>query len=112
MTTTLSRQQEMTRAIGAKNDESRSRTRTRSRTLSAPLKFMSSRLSPRASDRRHQYAILASSPGSFDRRLFRILVQNVSKMSAFITAKCRFKVKSAGGTCQDGVSMAYFRTCA
>ena len=32
MTTTLSRQQEMTRAIGAKNDESGSRTRTRTRT--------------------------------------------------------------------------------
>ena len=30
MTTTLSRQHEMTRATGAKNDESRSRTRTRS----------------------------------------------------------------------------------
>ena len=30
MTTTLSRQHEMTRAIGAKNDESRSRTRTHS----------------------------------------------------------------------------------
>ena len=30
MTTTLSRQEEMTRAIGAKNDESRSRSRTRS----------------------------------------------------------------------------------
>ena len=28
MTTTLSRQHEMTRAIGAKNDESRSRTRS------------------------------------------------------------------------------------
>ena len=46
--------------------------------LSAPLKSMSSRMSPRASHRRHQYAILASSPGSFDRRLFRILVQNVN----------------------------------
>ena len=39
---------------------------------------MSSRMSPRASHRRHQYAILTSSPGSFFRRLFRILVQNVS----------------------------------
>ena len=65
---------------------------------------MSSRMSPRASHRRHQYVILASSPGSFDRRLFRILVQNVSKTSAFVTGKCRFKGKSAGGTCQDGAS--------
>ena len=31
MTTTLSRQQEMTQAIGAKNDESRSRTRSQSK---------------------------------------------------------------------------------
>ena len=51
----------------------------KSDSLSAPLKLMSSRMSPRASHRRHQYVILASSPGSFDRRLFRILVQNVSK---------------------------------
>ena len=50
----------------------------KSDSLSAPLKSMSSRMSPRASHRRHQYTILASSPGSFDRRLFRILVQNVS----------------------------------
>ena len=49
---------------------------------------------------RHHYAILASSPGSFDRRLF-------FRTSAFLTGKCRFKVKSAGGTCQDGVNMAY-----
>ena len=34
MTTTLSRQHEMTGAISAKNDESRSRSRTRSRTRS------------------------------------------------------------------------------
>ena len=75
----------------------------KSDSLSAPLKLMSSRMSPRASHRRHQYAILDSSPGSFDRQLFRILVQNAS---AFVTGKCRFKVKSAGETCQDGVYMA------
>ena len=74
--------------------------------MSAPLTLMSSRMSPRASHRRHQYAILVSSPGSFYRRLFRILVQNVSKTSAFVTGKCRLKVKSAGGTCQDDVNMA------
>ena len=44
------------------------------------------------------------------------------KTSAFITGKCRLKVKSAGGTYQDGgnnsiwhqngILMAYFRTCA
>ena len=74
----------------------------------------------RASHRRHQYAILASSPGSFDRRLnFRILVssslvlvQNVSKTSAFVTGKCPLKVKSAGVISKNGVKMAYFRTCA
>ena len=27
-------------------------------------------------------------------------------MSAFVAGKCRLKVKSAGGTCQDGVNMA------
>ena len=62
--------------------------------LSAPLKFMYSRMSPRASHRRHPVIrLLASSPGSFDSRLFGILVQNVSKTS-------------------DSVKMAYFRKCA
>ena len=75
--------------------------------LSAPMKLMASRMSPCASHRRHQYAILASSPGSFDRRFFRILVQNVSKTPAFVTGNRRFKVKSAGRTCLDGVKMAY-----
>ena len=42
----------------------------KSNSLSAPLKLVSSRMSPRASHRRHRYAILASSPGSFYRRLF------------------------------------------
>ena len=42
----------------------------KSNSVSAPLKSMSSRMSPRASHRRHQYAILASSPGSFYRRRF------------------------------------------
>ena len=30
------------------------------------------------------------------------------KTSAFVTGKCRLKVKSAGGTSQDGIKMAYF----
>ena len=38
--------------------------------LSTPLKLISSRMSPRASHRRHQYAILPSSSSSFSRRLF------------------------------------------
>ena len=42
----------------------------KSDSLSVPLKLMSSRMSPRASHRRHQYAILTSSPGSFYRRIF------------------------------------------
>ena len=50
------------------------RDNQKSNSMPAPFKFMSSRMSPRASHRRHQYAILASSPGSFDRQLFRILV--------------------------------------
>ena len=33
-------------------------------------------------------------------------------MSAFVTGKCRLRFKSAEGTYQDGVVMAYFRTCA
>ena len=42
----------------------------KSDSLSAPLKSMSSRMSPRASHRRHQYAIVASLPASFYRQLF------------------------------------------
>ena len=71
---------------------------------------MSSRMSPRASQRRHQYVILASSPGSFYRRLFSYIAPYRYKTSAkrqpFVTGKCRLKVKSAGGTSQDGVKMA------
>ena len=81
--------------------------------LLTPLKLMYSRMSPRAYHHHHQYTILTSSPGSFDRRLFRIIVQNVSKTSAFVTGKCRFKVKSAGkNLAQNGVFVAYFRTYA
>ena len=87
----------------------------KSDSLSAPLKLMSLRMSPRTSHRCHQQAILASSPSSFDRRHFRILVQNVSKTSAFITGKCSFKVLKCQGNLpgwhQYGVLMAYFRTC-
>ena len=53
---------------------------------------MSSRMSPRASHRRHQYAILASSPGSFYRRLFSYIGPYKYK-TAFTTGKCRLKVK-------------------
>ena len=42
----------------------------KSDSLSAPLKSMSSLMSPRASHRRNQYVILASCPGSFYRRAF------------------------------------------
>ena len=80
----------------------------KSDSVSAPLKLMSSRMSPRASHRRHQYAILASSPGSFYRRLFSYIGLYKYKTSAFVTGKCRFKVKCAGGTSQNGVLMAYF----
>ena len=39
--------------------------------------------------------------------LFCILISTeVRKTSAFVTGKCRFKAKSARGTCQDGVKMA------
>ena len=79
----------------------------KSDSLSAPLKLMSSRMSPRASHRCHQYAILVSSPGSFYRRLFSYIGHKY-KTSAFVTGKCRLKVKSAGGTSQDGVKMAYW----
>ena len=41
-----------------------------------------------------------------------ILVQNVSKTSAFVTGKCPLKVKSAGVISKNGVKMPYFRTCA
>ena len=75
--------------------------------MSACLKLMSSRMSSRASHRCHQYAILASSSGSFYRRLFSYVGSYKYKTSAFVTGKCRLKVKSAGGTCQDGGNMAY-----
>ena len=68
---------------------------------------------PRASHRCHQYAILASSPGSFYRRVFSYIGLYKYKTSAFVTGKCRSKVKSSGGTSQagwrqNGVLMAYF----
>ena len=69
---------------------------------------MSSRTSPRASHRRHQYAILASSPGSFYRRFFAYIGSYKYKTAAFVTGKCRLKVKSGGRTSQDGVKMAYW----
>ena len=49
-----------------------------------------------------------SSPGSLTADFFIYKY----KTSAFVTGKCRLKVKIAGGTCQDGVNMVYFRTCA
>ena len=88
--------------------------------LSAPLKLMASRMSPRASHRRHQYAILASSPRQFLPPAFFVYIGPYKyKTSAFVTGKCRLKVKSAGGTCHDGVNMeskwridGVFWTCA
>ena len=54
----------------------------KSDSVSAPLKLMFSRMSPRASHRRHQYAILASSPGSFYSRLFSYIGPYKYKTSA------------------------------
>ena len=61
-------------------------------------------------NRRHQYAILASSPAVFTAGVFHIYTVGhyKYKTSAFVTNKCHLKVKSAGGTSQDGV----FWTCA
>ena len=83
--------------------------------MSAPLKLMTSRMSPRPSD---AINTPGSSPGSFYRRLFSYIGpltyigQCIGpynyKTSAFVTGKCRLKVKSAGETCQDGVKMAYW----
>ena len=46
-----------------------------------------------------------SSPGSLTADFFIYKY----KTSAFVTGKCRLKVKIAGGTCQDGVFMATMR---
>ena len=80
----------------------------KSDSMSASLKSMSSRMSPRASHRRHQYAILASSPGGFYRRLFSYIGPYKYKTPPFVTGKRLLKVKSAGGTSQDGVNIAYW----
>ena len=79
----------------------------KSDSLSAPLKLMPLSVSPRASHHRHQYAILASSLGSFYRWLFSYIGPYKYKMSAFVTGKCCLKVKSVRETSQDGVNMAY-----
>ena len=79
------------------------------------LTHVASRISSSPSIRR-----LASSPGSFYRRVFFLHIGPYKyKTSAFVTGKCRLKVKSAGENCQDGVNMAskwridgVFWTCA
>ena len=85
----------------------RAQNRDNQKSNSMKKKLMSSHMSPRASHSRHQYPILANSPGSSYRRLFSYIGPYKYKTSAFVTGKCRFKVKSAGGTCQDGVKMAH-----
>ena len=67
----------------------------KSNSMSAPLKFMSSRMSPRASHRRHQYAILASS-------------QNVSLRNRKMSLKGQKCQGRLPGWRQYGVLMAYF----
>ena len=58
------------------------------------------RRGPTISDRQSEGA------GSFYRRLFSYIGLYKYKTSAFVTGKCHLKVKSAGGTSQDGVNMA------
>ena len=69
----------------------------KSDSLSAPLKLMYSRISS---------SPWQVPPGVLTAGFFVFKYKNVSRTSAFVTGKCRIKVKSAGGTCQDGVNMA------
>ena len=64
--------------------------------MSGPLKFMTSRKSPRASQSSPFYVILVNSHVSFELRLFPI-------------QKCRGNLP---GWRKNDVLMAYFRTCA
>ena len=77
---------------------------------------MSSRMSPRASHRRHQYAILASSPGSFYCELFSYIStkcqQNVILRNRRMSLKDQKCHGNLSGWRQNGVLMAYFRICA
>ena len=57
----------------------------KSNSMSAPLRFISSRVSPRASHRRHSRKFPA-----------RFVFVFKYKTSAFVTGKCGVKVKSAG----------------
>ena len=93
--------------------------------MSAPLKFMSSRMSPRIYPLTSiyvtlcievsAYLIVAVTPsirhsGKFPRQFLppAFFVYKYKTSAFFVTGKCRLKVKGAGETCQDGVNMAYW----
>ena len=54
------------------------------------------------------YIRACSHRGEITRTPGRDISLSTCKTSAFVTGKCRLKVQSAGGTCQDGVNMAYW----
>ena len=70
--------------------------------MSAPLKLMSSRMSPRGKTSGTRVSSWQVPPAVFTGDFFRVYVRQMSLKGQ----KCR------GETCQDGVNMAYFRTCA
>ena len=76
----------------------------KSNSMSAPLKFMSSRMSPRASQSSPSYTPSIRHPGTFPRQFLpQAFFVHKYKTPTFVTGKCRLKVKNAGGTYQDGV---------
>ena len=80
----------------------------KSNSMSAPLKFMSSRMSPRASHRRYQYAILVCFPAVLTAGFFRIYVPNVSLRNRKMSLKGQKCRENSPGWRQYGVKIAYW----